>query len=167
MKTLNYFLTEIALQTHKDGTYMSVTLDKPSRDKLFSWVEQNNIENAADPDQYHATVIYSRKPCPDAMTYDLKLPISAKISEFKLFGTKSDTKCLVGIVNSKELEKHHDILVDEYGATHDFPEYHPHITLSYEYSKDIPDMVPDFELTFDSSECKPLDPDFVPKKVNE
>jgi hypothetical protein len=167
LKTLKKFINENSMVSHKDGTYMSVTLDKPSQDKLFSWVEDNDIVNACDPSQYHSTVIYSRKSCPDAVEYDLGLPIESTIKEFKLFDTQTGKKCLVGIIDSKELDKHHDILVDDYGATHDFPEYHPHVTISYDFIGNIPKEVPDFVLTFDSSECKALDPNFVPDKAKK
>ncbi len=167
MKTLKQFVNEIVETTHKDGTYMSVTLDKVSKDKLFSWVKECDITNAADPDQYHATVIYSRKPCPKAITYDMNLPIATTISGFKLFPTQQGTTCLVGIVSSKVLDDHHNKLVNDYGATHDYPDYHPHITLSYDYDREPPANPPDFTLVFDKSEVKALDPSFVPSKAKD
>jgi hypothetical protein len=166
MKSLKQFINENTMNKHKEGTYVSVILDKPSQDILFSWVKENNITNAADPEQYHSTVIHSKTPCPDAIDYDLGLPINASISSFKLFDTQTGGKCLVGIVNSSILENHHNVLVNDFGASHNFLEYHPHITLSYDYTGDIPKEIPKFRLTYNKSDAKPLDPTFVPKKVD-
>lgn len=167
MKRTSELLREIAMNTsHPDGTYVSVKLSKKSQSDLDSWVSKNNIMNASDPSEYHSTVIYSRVGVPNAKSYDLNLPITASISGWKKFDTKlsESGKCLVAIVDSPDLNKHHNNLVNDYGATHDFEGYHPHITISYDYDGDIPEDVPSFNITYDDSDFKPLDPKFSPKK---
>ena len=154
-------------KNHPNGTYMSAKLSHRSQRQLDSWVSENNIPNAADPAQYHTTIIYSRKGVPDASQYDLQLPIKAKIKEWKIFPTQTGAKCLVAIVDSPEFELHHLNIRNQYGATHDYPDYHPHVTVSYDYGEGpAPADVPPFALEFNSREIKPLDPTFVPPKKN-
>lgn len=156
-----------AANKHPNGTYVSALVDDETKKKLDNWVTANKIENAADPDQYHSTLIYSRKGIPDVKDYNIKLPITGEISEFKLFPTKTGPKCLVAIVDAKALDETHKNIRKIYGATHDFPDYHAHITLSYDYSGDIPGEVPSIPIKYDKIEIKPLDPDFVPPKKDK
>lgn len=152
---------------HPDGTYMSAKLSQKSQKQLDDWVSKNNIPNPADPSQYHTTIIYSRKGVPEATQYDLQLPINAKIKEWKIFPTQTGARCLVAIVDSPEIEQHHMNIRKQYGATHDYPDYHPHVTVSYDYGNgSVPSDIPVFPIEFDSREIKPLDPSFVPPTKN-
>ena len=67
-------------------------------------------------------------------------------------------------MDSPELEKAHKEIRDKYGATHDYPDYHPHVTISYDYPDELPTEVPDMELEYDYVDIKPLNPQFVPDK---
>ncbi len=151
---------------HPDGTYIAAELSPDSQKLLDTYVTGMNVPNAADPNQYHSTVIYSRKGVPEAREYHFELPFKAKIKEWKLFDTKfgESGKCLVAIMDSPELEKAHKEIRDKYGATHDYPDYHPHVTISYDYPDELPTEVPDMELEYDYVDIKPLNPQFVPDK---
>ena len=126
IRAFGVFLDE---EKHKNGTYISVKLDKDSSKKLDSWVTLNGIPNQTDPNEFHATVIYSRKGVPDAKSYDLGLPIDAKISGWHIFDTQQGTKALVAKIDSSVLAKHHTHLIKKFGATHDYPSYQPHVTV--------------------------------------
>jgi 2'-5' RNA ligase len=165
MNTFNDFIIEAAKVTHEHGTYVSVNLNKESSKQLDDWSSANGIKNPIDPNDFHATVIYSRKGVPEAKKYDLNLPIDAKISGWKIFQTQDGKNALVGIIESKELNTHHKTLRKEYGATHDYPEYSPHVTLSYDYGDGkLPETLPNFKLTFDSKTVEGLDPKWNSKK---
>ena len=150
------------------GTYIAATLSKKSQIDLDKWVTEHNIPNPADPNQYHSTIIYSRKGIPEAVNYKISLPMKAKIKEWKIFPTQSGDNCLVAIMDSSEMSHHHAYIRSEYGATHDYPDYHPHVTVSYSYGNlPLPSEVPDLELEYDDTEFKPLDPDFAPPKKDK
>lgn len=153
--------------THADGTYVAVELDARSRKALDSWVSQHNIPNAADPNQYHVTVIYSRKGVPEVKSYDFNLPIEGTISGWKLFPTANGKNCLVAIIDAPELEKHHKTIRSELGATHDYPNYQPHVTISYDYAGRPPTDTPDIKLKFSKVKIESLDPEVVPAKKSE
>lgn len=156
------------MSDHPKGTYISATLSKKSQDDLDKWVTEHNIPNPSEPSEYHSTLIYSRKGIPDAKNYDIPLPMKSKIKGWKIFPTQAGGNCLVAIMDSPEMTKHHKTIRKEYGATHDYPEYHPHVTISYDYGDlPVPKEVPDLELEYDDTEFKPLDPDFVPPKKSD
>lgn len=153
------------MSKHPNGTYMSVTLSAKSQKTLDEWVTNNNIPNPADPKQYHTTIVYSRRGVPEVEDYKIKLPINASIKEWKIFSTQSNTQCLVAIMDSEQLTNDHNTIKQRYGATHDYPDYHPHVTVSYDFgSNTVPSEVPSMELNYDKVEIKPLDPQFVPPK---
>lgn len=150
----------------QQGTYIMAELDKSSKDQLFNFVNTLNIPNKTDPQEYHSTIIYSRNPV-DASDYKFDKKIEANITEWKIFPTKTGKSCLVAIVDSKKLIKYNADLMKDYGATSDFPSYHPHITVSYDLEIDtVPEELPSFKITYDKITIKPLDLDFVPKTVD-
>jgi len=163
MMNFNEFVIE-QKGDHKDGTYISVKLNKQDSAKLDFWATENGIKNLIDPSEYHTTVIYSKKGIPDSKGYDLDLPIEAKISGWEIFDSQGSTKCLVGVLDSKELVKHHNNIMSTYKGTYDFPKYIPHITLTYNNAdRGIPKELPDFNLKFDTRDFQPIRPDFIPK----
>lgn len=166
-KQMMAFLEDVKTKNnHPNGTYVAAKLTKASQSALDYFVTEAGITNAADPKQYHSTVIYSRKGVPDVKNYKFKLPFKAHIKEWKLFDTQfgKSGKCLVAIMDSPELEKAHRDIRQQYGALHGFPDYHPHVTVSYDYDGPLPKVIPGVALTYGSIEIKPLDPEFVPPK---
>lgn len=163
MNTFSEFIIEGGKVNHDNGTYVSVNLDKASAKKLDSFAATNGIKNPLNADDYHTTIIYSRKGVPEAEGYDINLPLTAQISGWEIFPTQDNKKALVGLINSTELKNHHDAL-KKMGATHDYPDYSPHITLSYDYDGEVPKNVPDFKVTFNKKTVEGLDPKWDSKK---
>lgn len=150
----------------QQGTHIMAELSTSSRDQLFNFVNTLDIPNTTDPNEYHSTIISSRKSV-DASDYKFDKKIEATITEWKILPTKTGKSCLVAIVDSKKLVKYNSDLMTDYGATSDFPSYHPHITISYDLEAGtIPKEIPLFKITYDKVTIKPLDLDFVPKTVD-
>lgn len=148
---------------HPNGTYIAANVSPASRKALDDWVSENNIPNPSEPKEYHTTVIYSRKGIPDVMNDSIPVPLTGKITGWKVFGMQVGGKCLVATVECQELDDQHNRIRAEYGATHDFPEYQPHVTVSYNYGDgSVPKEIPSFPIVFSKITMKPLDPDFVP-----
>lgn len=144
---------------HKYGSYLSVKPDKESAQVLDDWNKTNKIPNALKQDDFHCTVIYSRKGIPSAKHYDMNLPINAKVGGLKVFNTPDGKNCLVAKLNSKDLTAHHETIMNKYGAVYDFEKYNPHVTLSYDIgSFEIKDLkLPKTDLVFTTYEFTPLD----------
>jgi hypothetical protein len=120
-----------------------------------------NIPNHVSEDDLHLTVLYSMKPCPKIQNFSVRLPIIAQGINFDIFPSRAQTNnCLVLRVGSDQVHSLHSILKNEYGASHDFPVYQPHLTLSYDYQLVDPinnDLLSYFtNLTFDRFIVEPL-----------
>lgn len=154
--------------SHKDGTYVEYKLSEKSAENLKKFCEGLGINNILDPSTFHSTLVYSKTPCPKLAGYDFPTPIFGVGTHWSLFTTQKGGKCLVLEVDTANtLEILHDICVKTYGASHGFPEYKAHITISYDYDKKtVPTKVPThISLKYDTVNVKPLDPDFDPTKA--
>jgi 2'-5' RNA ligase len=167
-KEMMHYLEEVKVKNkdntnHSNGTYIAANVSPSSQKALDEWVTKHKIPNPSEPKEYHTTVIYSRKGIPDVMNDKIDTPLSGKIIGWKIFGTQVGVKCLVASVECDELDDQHNRIRAEYGATHDFPEYQPHITVSYNYGDGaVPKEIPTFPIVFNKITMKALDPDFVP-----
>ena len=109
-------------------------------DEFVNWMIVNNIIDKIDADDLHLTVAYSSVPvdaddiCIDK--YMLLVPKNGR--RLKLFGNS-----LVLTVNSNYLDNRWNYYLEK-GCSWDFPEYQPHISLSYNY-KTFPTNIEPFE----------------------
>lgn len=150
---------------HKDGTYVALQMDKNSRELLDHFVEMNlGLDERIDPETYHITCCYSRTPVPAAENLMKATSAVAKAVQYEVFPTKDSGDCLVLRVESESASYLNDWL-KKHGATSDFADYKPHVTICYDYkgTKDVSQLpLPPFPLHFDSLVVDPLDPQFVP-----
>jgi 2'-5' RNA ligase len=152
---------------HKDGTYVSMDLSDESRALLDNFVEMSlGLTERVDPSTYHITVIYSRTPVPTAEHIaGMSTTTTASVNGYEIFPTKNDGKCLVMRLEFSFANALNSKLTQE-GATSDYPEYKPHLTLAYDMEQEIDPStlpVPQFPLTFGPVKVAPLEPDYVPK----
>ena len=118
------------------GTYAKLVPSLHTKEKLHSVANQINIENLVSQRSLHTTVIYSRVECsPPIDESNVKLPIIANGSHFDIFNNPDGSKSLVVVLASSEMHTLHNKLMAEHNATYDYDEYHPHVTLSYDYTK--------------------------------
>lgn len=165
-------LTDTIMETlqnyaaHKDGTYVSMDLTADSRTMLDRYVEQMlQLQERVDPSTYHITIIYSRTPVPSAEQYKGNTTdTEARVTGYEVFPTKSQGKCLVMRLEfpfATELNKQ----LTKEGATSDYDQYKPHLTLAYDTSQELDPTslpMPQFPLYFGSVKVAPLQPDYVP-----
>jgi 2'-5' RNA ligase len=152
---------------HKDGTYVSMDLSDESRALLDNFVEMSlGLTERVDPSTYHITVIYSRTPVPTAEHIaGMSTTTTASVNGYEVFPTKNDGKCLVMRLEFSFANALNSKLTQE-GATSDYDQYKPHLTLAYDMEQEIDPStlpVPQFPLTFGPVKVAPLEPDYVPK----
>lgn len=152
---------------HKDGTYVSMDLSLESRELLDNFVEMSlGLTERVDPSTYHITVIYSRTPVPTAEHIaGMSTTTNASVVGYEVFPTKNDGKCLVMRLQFSFANALNSKLTQE-GATSDYDQYKPHLTLAYDMEQEIDPTtlpVPQFPLTFGPVKVAPLEPDYVPK----
>lgn len=120
-------------ELHPYGTYAQANLDEESVNKLTRLQDVLGIENRAPPNKFHTTLIYSRRPCPNMMEMDGQVvPHRGTFRVLHKWPTQEGKIALVLEIECEPLSALHADLRTKYGATHDYPEYIPHITLSYD-----------------------------------
>lgn len=109
-------------------------------EEILRWAADNGITPLQSAADLHVTLLYSRAPVDW-----LKAPPSWDSESFEVepggprvlerFGPNKDTVVLS--FRSYKLEWRHQELRKESGATHDWPEYQPHVTLALAVSPDL------------------------------
>jgi len=129
--------------TNTNGTFVAVKFREDTVRVLHEYSLMNGIPNPLDPNEYHSTVVYSRNqiefPAPEIKLNTWHAyPIGFDVFESRSDGasgyrkTGEITRCCVLKIESYFMTKRHQELRRYFNATHDFPEYHPHVTLSYD-----------------------------------
>lgn len=120
------------------GTYAGVRFCDDTTQSLIDYMNEADIPNMLDKEKLHTTLLYSRKHCPNYEPAD-SVSYTGTPGGFEVWNTNppegSDSavsRCLVMKYDCPELIQRHKDLREEHGATHDYPEYTPHITLSYD-----------------------------------
>lgn len=135
---------------HPNGTYACLVPDAASKESLCQLQSQLNLPNPVSADDLHMTVIYSRTPCPGAAeVVDGFNPIHGIIQHLGYLPTQTGTTCLVAEVDCPDAHALHDYMRKHHGASHDYPSYISHITLSYDCPKGLRELFNPLKITFD------------------
>lgn len=155
MKTFREYLMEAEKEK---GAYASLKLDVRSQEKIANWLEEHEIPGDLEkPKNYHVTVAYSKKPIPDLKSYEPDLPITVSIKGWHIFPTQDDGSCLVLDVDDPKLQKIFKHIMSM-GASWDFPEFKPHITVVPKgFKGPKPKNHPKFKIKFDEFKVEDLD----------
>lgn len=119
------------------GTYAGVGFCDDTIKRIKTFIEENEIPQPVPDDKLHSTVLYSRKHLPDYQAAgEYEQPYEGTPTEFDLWKSQPDengetSNCLVLQYDCDPLVERHNSLMQEHGATFDFDEYRPHVTLSY------------------------------------
>lgn len=142
---------------HTHGTISKLSLSSASADKLYNWCIKNNIECIA-PEKFHCTVLFSRKPVTKLTALDhSNVNVTAKIKDWKVLGP-----ALTLELESPSIVKLHKWMINQ-GGTHDYQEFIVHTSVTYNWSSSnqLPNNLPDFDLTFDKLEVEAIDPAYA------
>jgi 2'-5' RNA ligase len=166
MHNLKHYLKEAELQDQvaidpDKGTYAALNLDHRSAIRLEQFCHEQNIKCIKHED-FHVTVVYSRKGIPAIADYPIKFPIVAKVKSFgTLPSLKGDQNALVCFLDSKQLHDLFNVFVSEYGAEWDYEDYKPHITIDYDYrGNTLPKNIPLFPINLTSIKIEEIDPEW-------
>jgi len=134
-------LKDLMEQSKKKGTYAGVRFDTETNRALHKYMTENKIPTSVRPDKLHTTLLYSRKHLPNYKPAGkIQPPMTGNPTGLDVWETQGEnsakTKCLIFQYDCPELVTRHKSLMKEHEATFDYPEFKPHVTLSY----DIGDM---------------------------
>jgi 2'-5' RNA ligase len=156
------------------GLYVSCSYDDATVENLVRWAEQHQIPAAVAGETLHSTVVYSRNLVTqeeiDVLDLNLNVdygevcPVDLTPIGFQLFSSQDGTRSILVIVLSAPyLTDLHQRLVAQ-GATHDFEDYVPHVTMSYNVPSDL-DLsslsLPEFSLRVAGLRAEPLNFDWT------
>jgi hypothetical protein len=130
-----------------DGTYVAVTLIGASNTLLQEWAVENGL---APDDEYHTTILYSRKFVPVQPEVD-KLHFARPVG-FEIF----DGGCLVLKLECQTLVDRNEKLMSM-GGTSDYDEYKPHITIAKNVSSMQNLPLPNFSIVLGHEYTEPID----------
>lgn len=156
MKSLNKRPIDYLFESFQPGgTYSSLLPSVDSKEQLHAFCVKQGIENLVDPDEYHCTLIYSKNPCPTVASEDYGLPCQAIPTGFRILG--DERPVLVLEIYCPDAVNLHSRFRLKHGATHDYPEYIPHITVAKDFHGEVPKEVPDFDIDFTGFNLMELD----------
>jgi hypothetical protein len=118
------------LHQRKKPTFVGVRFDGASMDEIAKL--NKNVDNRTSRGEFHITLIYSKKPIFITALGKLEPPVEVKAKHYSIFHTRTGENCLVLEVDAPALVARHNEIMKNYGASYDFPEYKPHLTLSYD-----------------------------------
>lgn len=125
------------------GHYVAVKVSKDTTAALKKWCKTQDVEVAPDFfDNLHITICYSSKNFPIDVKKDIQpdashwkvIPIG-----FEVFGKHHDKQFLVLKVKCQKCSERWKHFMDK-GASYDFDEYVPHITIAQNHDGKIGDL---------------------------
>ncbi|QBX06151.1 hypothetical protein Va3_197 [Vibrio phage Va3] len=137
------------------GTYVGIRLDEASKQELVRLQKTLRLKNPLEPDKFHVTVLYSRKQI-DVPVVDTTFV--ATVEHIDCWKTQDGKYAVVAKMVCPELVERHDDLIS-IGGTHDYPDYTPHVTLSYDDA--ITPMPVNAEVRLVDEYLEPLDLNWV------
>jgi hypothetical protein len=132
----------------KKGTYVGLRVLDPANKQLYQHCLDAGItiKKSLFDRRLHATLIYSRKYCPNIVPATDVIHACSFIG-YDIFG-QGDERILVIKLNAPSVVARHLKLMADHDAEYDHPTFQPHITLTYNFvGDDVTNLPPiDFEI---------------------
>lgn len=113
-----------------NGTYIGIKYNPYSIKKLIDVASAYQVPNILEIDKIHTTLIYSRNSVDEVEVYS-DMNYMAIPNKLEIWKSQSGKNCLVLTLDSIKIVNRHHELMNKYNFTYDYPEFKPHITISY------------------------------------
>lgn len=134
--------------------FVQAVYDFETQERLRNWVLEEgftlNLNFGGDEvgfGDFHTTIMYSTNPSSFPNGLYTAPHFTAEIIELKALGKNEETP--TGLIRSDSLENLHEYFKVGFGMTPSFPDYLPHVSLSYDEA--YPELgqvnLPNFKLT--------------------
>lgn len=124
------------MDTVNNGTYVCAKLKYEHAKSIHDFCVQHSISNHLRADELHTTLIYSAVSTAVGPVVNADPYYTAEVDRLELWNVK-DCNFLIMILKSDDLIDRHYTMREQHGFTHDYPDYVPHISLSYDVPHDI------------------------------
>lgn len=143
------------------GTYVAMKPSSDSAAAIVQFCNEHGINEPIPASMLHTTILYSRKECKNIRSLgNIFIPLIAQPLNFDIWQDRStpDTNMLVLILSCEDMVTRHNFLRLLHNATHDYDNFIPHITLSYDAGNILIDNLPKFNqpIIFDFEYSEPL-----------
>lgn len=118
-----------------NGVYVAVKYGS-SNDLVLSRLLEK-VPNPIPREEIHTTIIYST--IYDDVVVE-KYEAIVRPREYTIWNTKDGKRALVALLDDDMLKYRHDYLMTTYNLNYGYPEYIPHITLSYDIGDENLDL---------------------------
>lgn len=146
------------------GTFIGVRFTSDSVDMLHNLITFNGIDNPINLEELHSTLIFSRVDISGDEVAQPRSGLREKcvMKGYHIFQKEDGPPVLVVKLDSKYLSTRHEEIMDGTMATYDFPDYIPHVTLSYDFNGNIDDLLalPKTPLIIESEYSEEIDLDW-------
>ena len=140
VKKIENLLQEVSQSFFKKGIYVDVKLDPNDLQKIWKYMRQIGIP-VMPPQKAHITVVYSySKPNKEFKLKDINGYVQPKAIRIFGKGTKDSPYALVIEMESPELQRLNKYYLKEYHLKPTYPEYRPHLTLTYDIERVMPGL---------------------------
>jgi 2'-5' RNA ligase len=147
--------------TANKGTYAAVKFDPETLDKIQEIQRKLNLFEPVPRDDLHSTICFSRVQVPYKPESEAKH--IGQTGSFTVFKTQTGKRALVLRIESDYLHARHKY-ANDIGATYDFPDYQPHVTLAYDIGAIAqPPDIESFQVGITNEYVTDLDLDWKPK----
>jgi len=119
-----------------EGLYMTAFFDEETNKRLADYIKTNGIPNPVASSSFHTTIVYSRVPVPGFEPHHtLEVPVNTRFSKIECWDTNSGRTLVLKFFSPYLHFRFQEAIAA--GATYDYDEYKPHITLSYDIGDDF------------------------------
>jgi phage-related protein (TIGR01555 family) len=156
----------------KDATPRSLYVQRKliNADEFLRWAKSQGFSKTLDASDIHVTVLYSRAAVDwmqmgDAWGEDAQGRLTIQPGGARIVEPLGDKGAVVLLFNSSQLAWRHREMIEK-GASHDWDDYQPHVTITYDGSQvDLSKVEPyRGKLVFGPEEFSELDLDWASKK---
>lgn len=159
-------LNELVLQSPR-GAYFGIRPTQATINSIIEFMRHYDVPEPVTPDKMHATVVYSRQFCSARPLGKLDPPWQGMFTGYNLFPRNVEEEptpmCLVMEFDCPQLHARHHELRTVHGASHDFPDFRPHMTMTYNVGDYDHNVLPPYDgpHEFDIEYSEPLDTKWV------
>lgn len=156
MTDLSFMNEEKALP----GLYVAAFFSEETNEKLGAWMRENNIQDPVAEASLHTTIVHSRVPVVFEPNHTLDIKVDTRTAQLEIWDTPSGRTLVLHYFSPYLHIRFFEAMAA--GATYDYDEYKPHVSLSYDVGPDFTiDMVSpiDFSLVIAGEYSEELDPE--------
>lgn len=121
--------------TTQSGLYLSAFFDDETNKNLEEFMNRHRIPNAVPTPSLHTTIVYSKSPVDMEPLHTIDVTVHREGCSFEVWDTPSGNTLVLKFFSPYFQIRFNEAMA--LGASYDYDEYKPHISLSYDVGDDF------------------------------